>query len=131
MSDGRRVQRVAEAIKLHLAGALLRELGDPLLQSLVVTHVDVTPDLRTARIAVRLLADDQDEQRRKAALRAVRRAGGRIRRALAPKLGLRYFPELSFSYDTGHDAERRVEELLDEIARARAPESDDPADPAD
>jgi len=127
MSDGRRVQRVAEAIKLHLAGALLRELGDPLLQSLVVTHVDVTPDLRTARIAVRLLADDQDEQRRKAALRAVRRAGGRIRRALAPKLGLRYFPELSFSYD----AERRVEELLDEIARERAPESDDPADPAD
>lgn len=128
MSDGRRVQRVADAIRSNLAGTLLRDLGDPLLQSLVVTSVEVTPDLRSARIAVRLLADDHDEARRRAALRALQRAGGRIRRALAPKLGLRYFPELSFSYDAGHDAERRVEELLDEIARERPPKGDDPAD---
>lgn len=129
MSDDRRAQRVAEAIKAHLATTLLRELGDPLLTSLVVTDVDVAPDLRSARIGVRLLAGDEDPARRRAALRSLRRAGGRIRRALAPRLRLRYFPELSFVYDTGHDASRRVEELLAEIAEERRgspPDDDEP-----
>ncbi len=48
-------------------------------------------------------------------MRSLHRAGGRIRRLLAPRLELRRVPEISFSYDTGHDARRRVDELLDEI----------------
>jgi ribosome-binding factor A len=116
MSDARRAQRVAEAIKLHLASVLQRELGDPLLAALVVTDVDVAADLSNARVSVRLLSGDEDLERRKSALRSLARAGGRIRRGLAPRLRLRRFPELHFAYDTGHDASRRIEQLLSEIA---------------
>jgi ribosome-binding factor A len=119
MSEGRRPERVAEAIRSELAELLRRELGDPRLTTLVVTTVDVAPDLSNAKIGVRLLAGDEDERERRAALRSLARAGKRIRRALAPRLGLRRFPELVFAYDTGHDATRRVEELLAEIEDER------------
>lgn len=115
-SDGRRARRVAETIRASITGSFLRELDDPRLTSVVVTTVDVPDDLSNARIGVRLLIGDEQEAGRKDAVARLRRAAGRIRRALAPKLGLRRVPELEFHYDTGHDASRRVDELLREIA---------------
>jgi ribosome-binding factor A len=115
--DNRRARRVAELLRSHLVDALARDVADPRLSSLVVTGVDVPDDLSLARIHVRLLVGDADPERRRAALKALGRVAPRLRRGLAPRLGLRRVPELSFDYDTGHDATERVEELLREIAR--------------
>ena len=124
-SDGRRPKRVAEAIRARIAEALSREVADPRLASLVLTEVSVTDDLSLARISVRLLVGDEDPEQREAALSSLRQAAGRLRRLVGPRLRLRRTPELRFAYDTGHDATRRVEELLDEIHR----ESSSPDDP--
>jgi ribosome-binding factor A len=117
--DGRRAQRVATLLRSYLTEALTREIADPRLLSLVVTSVTVPDDLAVARIGVRLLSGDEDPEQRRSALRAVRRAASRLRRGVGPRLGLRRVPELQFFYDTGHDASRRVEELLQEIAKER------------
>ena len=114
--DGRRAQRVAHALREYLSEALSREIGDPRLTSVVVTDVKVPDDLSIARIGVRLLSGDDDPDARRATLKALRGAASRIRRGVGPRLGLRRVPEIAFSYDTGHDATRRVEELLREIA---------------
>jgi ribosome-binding factor A len=104
---------------------LSRELGDPEFAGLVVTDVSVSADLGVARVAVRLLSDDGDQARRRAALRALHRASGRLRRLVGPGLGLRRTPELRFAYDLGQDAADRVAELLGEIAREpHSPEGD-------
>lgn len=121
MSEGRRARRVAELLRMHVTQLIARELGDPSLDALVITTVDVPDDLSVARIGVRLMVGDDDDKARKRSLRSLHRASGRLRRMLAPRLELRRVPELSFSYDTGHDAERRVEELLEEI-HAESPE---------
>jgi ribosome-binding factor A len=63
------------------------------------------------------LVGDEDEKSRKAALKSLARGAGRLRRLVAPRLELRRSPELRFHYDTGHDASRRVEEILHEIKR--------------
>jgi ribosome-binding factor A len=116
-SDGRRGKRVAELIRAHLAELLRREVDDPRLAALVITTVEVTDDLMSARIGVRLLVGDEDEKSRKAALKSLAHGAGRLRRLIAPRLELRRSPELRFHYDTGHDASRRVEEILHEIKR--------------
>jgi ribosome-binding factor A len=116
-SDGRRGKRVAELIRAHLAELMRREVDDPRLAALVITTVEVTDDLMSARIGVRLLVGDEDEKSRKAALKSLARGAGRLRRLIAPRLELRRSPELRFHYDTGHDASRRVEEILHEIER--------------
>lgn len=117
MSDARRPRRVAELLRLHLTNALTREIADPRLSSLVVTAVDVPDDLSVARIAVRLMVGDDDPKQRQTAVASLQRAAKRLRTSLAPRLALRRVPELRFEYDSGHDATRRVEEILAEIAR--------------
>jgi ribosome-binding factor A len=117
-SDGRRSKRVAELVRGHFVDVLRRELDDPALAAVVVTNVEVTADLSIASIHVRLLAGD-DEQARKRLLTRLKRAQSLLRRAMAPRLALRKAPELRFFYDTGHDAQARVAELLGEIERDR------------
>jgi len=116
-TDGRRGKRVAELIRAHLADLMRRELDDPRLAALVITTVDVTDDLMSARIGVRLLVGDDDPKARKQALTTIARGASRLRRLLAPRLELRRAPELRFNYDAGHDATKRVEELLQEIKK--------------
>ncbi len=122
--DGRRTRRVAEALRTHLAAALGREVADPRLASVVITTVTVSDDLSIARIGVRLLVGDEDPAMRQAMVDSLARATHRLRRVVTPRLRLRRAPELRFTYDTGHDATRRVEELLDEIHSAPSGEDD-------
>ncbi len=120
--DGVRPKRVAQTIREHLAGAIARELSDPALSSLVVTRVELSPDLAVARVAVRLYVGDDDPKKRDRAISGLDRAKGKLRRSLGPRLRLKRVPELAFSYDSGHDASLRVEQLLDEIHRERGDE---------
>jgi ribosome-binding factor A len=115
-SDGRRGKRVAELVRLHFSEVMRREADDPMLVATVVTTVKVSPDLSVATLGVRLLAGDSPEARKKL-LKRLNRASNLLRRGLAQRLDMRKAPELRFNYDTGHDAEARVDELLDEIHR--------------
>ena len=114
-TDGRRGKRVAELIRAYLAELMRREVDDPRLAAVVITTVDVTDDLMSARIGVRLLVGDEDPKIRAVVLKSLMKGAGRLRRLIAPRLELRRSPELRFHYDAGHDASRRVEELLHEI----------------
>jgi ribosome-binding factor A len=127
-SEGRRGKRVAELIRAHLADLMRREVDDPRLAAVVVTSVEVTDDLMSARIGVRLLVGDEDPKKRAGVLKALGSGAGRLRRLIAPKLELRRAPELRFNYDAGHDASRRVEELLHEIEREGAATTPDDSD---
>ncbi len=132
-TDGRRGKRVAELIRAYLAELMRREVDDPRLAAVVITTVDVTDDLMSARIGVRLLAGmgDEDPKQRAVVVKSLARGAGRLRRLIAPRLELRRSPELRFHYDAGHDATRRVEELLHEIKQddqVRLPNDADPDD---
>ena len=128
---GVRGRRVAESIKEHLTQAFAREFGDRRLEHVVVTSVDLPDDLGVAWISVRLLVGDDDEAQRRSTLKALGRVAMRLRRSLAPKLRMKRVPELRFTYDTGLDHSRRVDEILREIAAensaaSAAPEAPDP-----
>jgi ribosome-binding factor A len=114
-------------LRLGITTALSQKLADPLLAELVVTAVDVTDDLGIADVGVRLLGDDATPRRR-AVLRALRRAAPRLQRSAGASLGLKKVPVLRFRYDIGRDAAARVDELLREIAEESAEQSDDSGD---
>ena len=77
---------------------LQREVKDPRLNLLFsITEVQVSSDLKTARVYVSVMGD---EDTRENALRAVRAAAPFLRRTLRPRLSsLRYVPELTFMFD--------------------------------
>ena len=117
MTDGKRPRRVAEAIRKHIAETLARELFDPRLTGLMVTNVEIGPDLTNAKVLVRTLVPTEDIRVRRDIEKAANRIVPMLRRGLGPVLGIKKTPTVTFVYDSGQDAIDRVEELLGEIAR--------------
>ncbi len=113
MAEHRR-DRVAHLIQAELATLLLREARDPRLQTVTITAVRVTADLRLARVYFRTLTPEAAPRE---ALAALHRATPFLRRALGRALGMRVTPDLRFEYDTTPDTARRVDALLDEARR--------------
>jgi ribosome-binding factor A len=116
---GMRVKRVAEGVREQLATLFTDAVKDPRAAGSIVTRVEMTADLRSARVHVRLLEGGDDAARRRAAVDALRRASGMLRREVTQRLGLRYAPELKFEYDDGVDHVTNVERVLAEIEAER------------
>ncbi len=114
--DGLRARRVATAIRQRLTDLLARDVSERSLSGLVITEVALPDDLSIAWVKTRLLVGGDDPKQRRAALRSLERASGRLRRGLARGLGLKRVPEIRFVYDTGVDAVARIDELLKEIS---------------
>jgi ribosome-binding factor A len=110
-----RVRRIGEGVREELAVLLGGEVKDPGAKGAIVTRVEMTNDLRNAKIFVRLLEGGDEEGNRKRLLDALGRARGMLRREVTHRLTLRHAPELRFLYDEGLDHTVRVEQILAEI----------------
>lgn len=108
-----RSERVSGEIQHLVASLLTSDLTDPRLKGVSITKVNLTRDLRLARI--NYFMSDADEDAKAAARKGLASASVFIRRRIGQALSLRYVPDLQFFYDDGIDARERIEELLSEI----------------
>jgi ribosome-binding factor A len=117
MSQGSRTDRVADQIRQEVAELIAREVHDPGIGFLTITHVRVSPDLQNARIYYTTIGDDKA---RKESARALSRATPFLRRQLGKRLRLRHVPELEFFYDESIERQDRIERIMLEIQAERA-----------
>jgi ribosome-binding factor A len=106
-----RMRRVNEVLREVIGQAVTSELSDPRLSMVAVTHVDATPDLRTAKVFVTVLGD---EEAREEALRGLQSAHGVIQKAINRETHMKRTPTLSFSYDETVETGLRISALLDQ-----------------
>ena len=112
-SDHRRVERVAEAIREEVARFLTDGVKDPRIVGLVtVTGVDVTRDLRHARVYVTIMGSDAE---RASTLEGLASLAGHLRPRVARALRLRVAPELEFRPDHTQERATRIESLLAQL----------------
>jgi ribosome-binding factor A len=112
-SDQKRSVRVADAIRNELALLLLHKVRDPKIGSVTVSRVEVTDDLKYAKIYYTVLGEGKIVKEAEAGLQ---RARGFMRSHLAKTLNMRHTPELQFRYDLTADKVREIDKLLQEIA---------------
>lgn len=110
----RRTDRVAEAIQEAVAELLLREIKDPRIGLVTLTHVAVSPDLHHARIYFSCLGGDAE---RAQTLQGLRSAAGFVRAQLARRLNLRIAPQIAFEFDESLERAERLSRLLKEPGR--------------
>lgn len=113
----RRTERLEDLIRSDLSDMLQRETTDPRLANgaiISITSVDLSADLRYARVHVSIMGSP--EQTREA-FAAIRHAAGYLRRNLAQRLTTRTVPELTFLLDESLQRGARVLELLKEIEK--------------
>ena len=109
-----RADRVSGLIQEVLSDILKKDVADPRLKLTTITAVKMSADLKLARI---YYATSGDKNKIKAAILAINRASGFLKKELARQLRLRYMPELKFFYDESFDYGSRIEELLKTVAR--------------
>lgn len=110
MAQGaRRADRVADLVRAAVAELILRELKDPRIGMVTLTQVEMTDDLRHARIFFSVVGTDEVRNRSLAGLQS---AAGFIRREVGRRLELRYAPEITFRLDPVPERAQRVAELL-------------------
>jgi ribosome-binding factor A len=107
-----RSERVAQMINRHLAVILRNEVKDSRVSQLTITDVEVSKDLRQAKVFVTSLADNPIDI--EDAMAALERAGGFLRRALAAVIDMRHCPSLMFAYDNSISEGARMSALIDE-----------------
>lgn len=113
--QGRRPQRVAEAVREIVAPFLQREVRDPRITGLVtVTTVHVTPDLKRAVVAVAIHGDEAERTR---TLEGLTSAAAAVRREVGRQLHVRTTPEIVFELDRGVDHASRIESVLASLRR--------------
>jgi len=112
--DGNRSDRVGERIQVELARLIREELRDPRVGFVTLTGVDLSHDLRHAKVYVSVLGNDMKET-----LRALGHATPFLKRELGRSAGLKHTPSLRFLEDRSIRGAQRIENLLDEIAGDR------------
>jgi len=97
---------------MEVADILMRKIKDPRVRSVTVTDVELTNDLRIARVFVTAFGEDAVTRDVFAGLA---RASGFVRSELGRRLSLRYLPEVVFVKDVSGARGDRVLQLLDEL----------------
>jgi ribosome-binding factor A len=118
--ESSRPKRVAEAIQNELSVLLLQKTRDPRLQDMTISRVEVTADLKLAKVYFTLPPDGKPKET-KAGLNAAR---GFFRSQLAAKLNLRYTPALVFYHDLHHVENERLDEVFRQLEEERKDDED-------
>jgi ribosome-binding factor A len=114
----RRTERINDLLREEISDLLLREVKDPRMSGLVtITEVDVSPDLRQAKVFVSVLGTDEEKTSTFLALKA---AAHFLQRRLGKRLTLRRVPQLAFLSDDSLEQGARLLRLLEE-ARGDGP----------
>lgn len=122
----RRADRVGEAIREEIATFLTESAKDPRIVGFVtVTGVDVTSDLRHARVFVSVMGSDAEKE---STFEGLASAASHLRSRVGRALQLRVAPEIQFREDESVQRAARIESLLAGI-RPEA-QADDSADPS-
>lgn len=107
----KRADRAADMVFRELVLLLRNQVSDPRLRQVVFQHVEMTDDLKIARVFYALAPEVTREEREQAA-RALLKAKGFFRSHLAKVINMRYTPEIQFMYDDTVDRAHRLDEIF-------------------
>jgi ribosome-binding factor A len=105
----KRPQRVGDLIREVICEMLLRDLNDPRLESVTITEVEVTADLKLATVFFSAMGNQSREE---ACLQGLQSATGYIRKKMGKELRLRYVPDLLFKVDQSFEYGSKIDRLI-------------------
>ena len=106
-----RMRRINEVLREVVGAAIANDLSDPRIGFVTVTSVETSPDLRTAKVFVSVLGDEEE---REATLVALRSSHGVIQGRIAAETRMKRTPTLTFHYDDTIERGARISELLED-----------------
>ncbi len=106
-----RLEKMSKLIKEEISLIFLQKIRDSSIGLVTVTKVDVSPDLKNAKIHLSIFPNDK----RESSLTKVKEMHGFFRTELAARMTTRYVPELRFFLDDSADYVEHIDTLLKKI----------------
>ena len=116
----RRVQKAAEAIREVVSMSILTDLKDPRIQDVTVTYVEVSADMRAAKVHVSVMGDDTKQN---LCLHGLRSSAGYLQSRIAKRIDTRYTPRLRFELDMGVKKSLAIAQLLHDVLPEDPPDT--------
>lgn len=110
----RRQLKAAEAIREVVATSILTDIRDPRVKEVTVLGVEVSPDMREAKVSVSVMGDEAQQT---LSLRGLQNSAGFLQAKIAQRIETRYIPKLRFVLDPGVKSVFAVGEILARIRR--------------
>ncbi|MDF2882461.1 MAG: ribosome-binding factor [Clostridiaceae bacterium] len=105
--------RINEEMKKEISNIIQNEIRDPRLSAMIsVTKVDVTKDLRYAKVYVSIFGKDEEKQE---SISALKNSSSFIRREIGHRINLRYTPEIIIELDNSIEHGMHIDEILNSI----------------
>jgi ribosome-binding factor A len=108
----RRLQKAAQAIREVVGISILRDLQDPRIDNVTVTNVEVSRDMRSARVYVSVMGDEKQQQ---LCVYGLQHAAGYLQAKIAKRIDTRYTPRLKFVLDLGVKKSIEINEILQSV----------------
>jgi len=112
MSKRKRVRRVEELVREIISEKLIRDLNIPNIGRLSLTRVEMTPDLKLAKVYFSMFGTDEEKEQLFASVKSHKKE---IRWLLGSELDIKFVPELQFLIDESLEKAARINELIREI----------------
>ena len=107
-----RTTRVAEQMKKEIAAIVEQDVKDPRIGFITITNVELSNDLRHAKIFFSSLGNEEEQKK---SLAGLENAKGFIRKEVASRIQLRYAPEILFRIDNSIEHGVKISQILSKI----------------
>ena len=107
-----RSDKVAQAIKKEVSNIIHDEMKDPRLGFVTITEVELTQDLRFAKIFFSVLGTDEEKKKTAEALNS---ALGFVRKLVSERVKMRFSPDMVFKEDRSSEYSMHIEEIMNEL----------------
>ena len=107
----RRTLKAGEAIRQVVGMAILTEIQDPRVRDVTVLRVEVTGDMRTAKVYVSVMGDKKKQD---LCMKGLQSSAGFLQAKVAKRIDTRYTPHLEFVLDQGVKNQLKISKMLDE-----------------
>ncbi len=119
----KRISRISEEVKKVVSDLLFNGIKDPRISSMTsITRVEVTRDLRYAKIYVSVLGEKNEKED---TILGLESAKGFIRKEIGDKIDLRYAPEPKFYLDESIEQGIYMSKLIDEVNKNNSTNKED------
>ncbi len=110
-----RLSKLSEQIKKEISKIIQNEIKDPRVPILTsIVHIDVTKDLRYAKVYVSIFGD---EEKKIKCIEGLKSASGYIRKEVGSRMNIRYIPELIFEIDRSIEYGMHIDKVIKEMKK--------------
>lgn len=111
-----RVEKVQKELRYQVSLIVQQELKDPRIGFVTITRVEITPDLKEAKIYFTTMdvKESLDDT-----VNGLNRSAGFVRKLVGERMRMKFTPQINFIYDDSLKRQGIIDEIIDKIHREK------------